>query len=394
MQMFATGLLAAMAVLFLLIGMLHSKAAWVGWAKAFTEAALVGACADWFAVTALFRRPFGLPIPHTAIIPRNKDRIGRGVGRFIAENFLAPEVLEERLERLDAAGILVELLKDPSRTRALARRIAPIAAELLSAFTEESAGAVIGHAARRGLDAVPAAPVAGRMLGALRKDGGTETLYNESLAFAAGWVESNEPLIRRKVEESTAKWMPGWVDRMLGDKVMAALFSTLKEARAPGHPWRAGWDGKLAEWAQKLEHDPELRAQGEALKARLLDSPEVHEEARGAWRALHARWSSRPAALARGLDELLAALGRRLANDEAARDALNRWIRGLVLKTTAPRAGEIARFVTEVVERWDAQTIVERIELQVGRDLQYIRINGTIVGGLVGVVVHAASLVI
>src|SRR5262249_2165804 len=157
---------------------------------------------------------------------------------------------------------------------------------------------------------------------------------------------------------------------------------TLDEVRAPDHPWRATWDEWVVKTAAELTADPKLRAQGEALKQRLLDSPRLKAEAQKLWGRLKARWTARPEALTRGLEQALTAVGRRLADDEAIRGELNRWVRTLTLRTVAPRAAEIAHFVTEVVERWDAQTVVERLELQVGRDLQYIRINGTVVGGL------------
>jgi uncharacterized membrane-anchored protein YjiN (DUF445 family) len=391
MQRIATLLLAAMALVFIAASATHSKAWWVGYIRAFSEAAVVGACADWFAVTALFRRPFGLPIPHTAIIPRNKDRIGRGMGRFIAENFLAAHVLEERLERIDAARWVVEHLDDPAKAGALAQRFAPMAGDLLAAFTDESLGELIGRGVRRAAESLPAAPIAGRVVLALREDGETEALYDKVTDLAASWVAANEEFIRHKVEENTARWIPGWVDRLLADRVMVALLSMLDDVRTPDHPWRGKWDEWVVKTAAELTADPKLHAQGEALKQRLLDSPRLNAEVHKLWGRLRERWAESPEDLAHGLDHILTAIGRRLAEDEAAREALNRWLRALALKAVAPRAPEIAHFVTEVVERWDARTVVERMELQVGRDLQYIRINGTVVGGLVGLLIHAVE---
>jgi uncharacterized membrane-anchored protein YjiN (DUF445 family) len=393
MQRLATLLLLAMAALFLAASAIHSNDWRLGYVRAFSEAAVVGACADWFAVTALFRHPLGLPIPHTAIVPRNKDRIARGMGRFIAENFLAEHVLAERLDRIDAARWVIEHLDDPRKVRLLARRIAPVAGDLAAVFADESMGELVGRAARKGAEALPAAPLAGRMLSALREDGEADMLYEKAVDLAGGWVRGNEAFIRRKVEENSSRWIPGWVDRMLADRVIAGVLATLEEARAPDHAWRAAWDAWVANTALELVADPKLRAQGETLKQRLLDSPRLKDEARRLWGTLRDRVTARPETLARGLEQALTAVGKRLEEDAEARDALNRWVRALVLKAVAPRAAEIAQFVTEVVERWDAATVVERLELQVGRDLQYIRINGTVVGGLVGVLVHALGTV-
>jgi uncharacterized membrane-anchored protein YjiN (DUF445 family) len=393
-QRVATLLLVAMALLLLATLLMPGKLVWVGFVRAFAEAAVVGACADWFAVTALFRHPFGLPIPHTAIVARNKDRIGRGMGRFIAENFLAESVLAERLEHIDPAAWISAHLGDAEAARGLARRIAPVATDLLSSLPNAAIGELIGTALRRGAEAVPASPTAGRILSALREEGEIAAFYDRGLSIAETWVVENEAMIRRKVEENTARWIPGWVDKLLGDKVMAGLLSTLGEARAPDHAWRGAWDVWFATFAEELASDEDLRAKGETLKTRLLDSPRLHDEARSLWRDLVARWAETPDAIAGGLESVLGAVGARLHEDADAREALNRWLRAMVLKAIAPRGPEIAAFVTQVVERWDADTVVERLELSVGRDLQYIRINGTIVGGLVGVVLHAVALVV
>ncbi len=393
-QRIATLLLVAMALLLLATFLDHGKSVWIGYVRAFAEAALVGGCADWFAVTALFRHPFGVPVPHTAIVPRNKDRIGRGIGRFIADNFLAEAVLAERLDHVDPAGWISEHLADGQAARGLAQRIAPVATQLLSSLPNEAIGALIGGALRRGAEAVPASITAGRILSALREEGEIAAFYDRGLNIAETWVAQNEDMIRRKVEENTARWIPGWVDKLLGDKVMAGLLSTLGEARAPDHAWRAAWDLWFGELAEELASDDELRSRGEALKTRLLDSPRLHDEARGLWRDLLARWAETPDAMAGGLESVLGAVGARLQEDAGAREALNRWLRALVLKAIAPRGPEIAAFVTQVVERWDSDTIVRRLELSVGPDLQYIRINGTLVGGLVGVALHALALAV
>jgi uncharacterized membrane-anchored protein YjiN (DUF445 family) len=394
MQRLATLLLAAMAGVFLLCSLSPSKAVWLGFVKAFAEAAVVGACADWFAVTALFRRPLGLPIPHTAIVPRNKERIGRGLGRFIADNFLAEAVLAERLARVDAAGWISAHLGDADSARGLARRLAPAAGDLLAALPRDQIGAWLGQIARRAAEAVPAAPAAGRVLAALREEGETSALYDRGLDLAETWVVEHEGEIRHRVEENTAKWIPGWVDKLLGDRVMAGLLSTLGEARAPEHPWRGSWDRWVADLALDLVGDSALRARGEALKTRLLDSPRLHAEAREIWTAQTTGWTEHPEGLEAALASTLAAVAERLAGDAETRETLNGWLRTLVLRAVAPRRAEIEGFIQDVVERWDTATVVERLELQVGRDLQYIRINGTLVGGLVGVAIHAAGMVI
>lgn len=396
MKRIATGLLALMFVLF--VAALSGQERWpaLAYVRAFAEAAMVGAIADWFAVVALFRRPFGLPIPHTAIIPRNKDRIGRSLGRFIANNFLAPGLVSARLDSLDAAGRLSRWLAEPATAERLARRIAGFAPALVDALDDDVARGFARATMTRALGSVQAAPLLARVLSVLIARGHHQDLFDRFLDSAAGFLLRNEETIRERVTDRSWKWLPRWVDRKLADKVMDGSLDTLAELRAPNHPWRGEFQAAALRLCERLAHDPELRAKGEAIKAEVLRHPLVQATLDSAWDEARARLRAELAdgdgnALVPAIERMIATLAARLEADEHLRTLLNRWLRRAVERMVVPQREEIGNFIAGVVERWDTATLVDKMELQVGRDLQYIRINGTIVGGLVGLAIHAIS---
>jgi uncharacterized membrane-anchored protein YjiN (DUF445 family) len=395
MKRLAGGLLALMFVLF--VAALLGQERWplLAYVRAFAEAAMVGAIADWFAVVALFRRPFGLPIPHTAIIPRNKDRIGRSLGRFIANNFLAPGLVSAKLDSLDAAGRLARWLAEPATAERIAKRAAGLAPALLDALDDEAARGFARATMTRALGSLQAAPLAARVLSVLITRGHHQELFDRFLDIAADFLLRNEEIIRERVTDRSWKWLPRWVDRKLADKVMDGSLDTLAELRDPGHPWRAEFQAASLRFCERLAHDPALRAKGEVLKAELLRHPLVQATLDSAWDETRARLRGELAgettALAPAIERMVAALAARLAGDDHLRAVLNRWLRRAVERMVVPQRAEIGDFIAGVVERWDTATLVDKLELQVGRDLQYIRINGTLVGGLVGLAIHALS---
>ncbi len=395
MRTIATMLLVLMSAIYL--GMRHAPATWA-WAPylgAFAEAGMVGACADWFAIVALFRRPLGLPIPHTAVVLENKRRIGAALGRFITNNFLAPRVAMARLSSVDAVGLAARWLEDERNARAIADgagRLVPYALDLVpkAAFDEW-----VGMVARRGVEAVPAAPLASRALSILWAQGAAQTLLDQGLDFVERTLERNKATIVTHVSQRSSRWIPKWIDDMIAAKVLNGLAGTLKEMREPDHPWREQANALIEKLIDDLAHDPEMRAQGEALKQEILASPVFAEQARELWEELEASLRDdlprHAEAIAAWAVASLGALGRWLEEDKARRARINRSLRLFVLRAVLPRRAEIGAYIAEVVDNWDAATLVSRLELQVGKDLQYIRINGTLVGGLVGLLIFTLS---
>ncbi|MBI5162590.1 MAG: DUF445 domain-containing protein [Magnetospirillum sp.] len=395
MRAFATGLLVAMLALYVATSLADDRWPWLAFVRAFAEAAMVGACADWFAVVALFRHPFGIPIPHTAIVPRNKERIGESLGSFICNNFLDPAVVSAKVSGLDIAGKAARWLATPANAAFVARRSAGLMPPMLEALEEEGVRAFVRGAARRGLDAVEAAPLAGRVLSVLVARGHHQHLFDHAIAMAEEFLFLHEEAIRGSVSARSYKWLPKWVDQRLSDRVIGGLLETLHELRAPEHPWRGAFQGAVEDFAARLGSDPELRARGEVLKAEVLDNPLAEQYLDSLWGEIKLRLKADLAAdngiVKAGVERALMALGRRLEEDPRMQDILNRWVMRAIDRYIVPHRDEIGGFIAGVVARWDTRTLVDKLELQVGKDLQYIRINGTLVGGLVGVVIYAVS---
>jgi uncharacterized membrane-anchored protein YjiN (DUF445 family) len=395
MRTIATLLLVLMAVIFLALRRAPPDWAWAPYLSAFAEAGMVGACADWFAVVALFRRPLGLPIPHTAVVPENKRRIGAAMGRFITNNFLSPRVAIARLSSVDFVGLAARWLEDEGNARAAAAaasRAIPYALDLLPK------GAIdewVAFAARRGIEAVPAAPLASRGLSILWAHGASQTLLDQGLDFVGATLERYKATIVRHVAQKSSRWIPKWVDDLIAAKVINGLTETLREMRDPDHPWREQANDLIEKLIDDLAHDPQMRAKGEALKQEILANPVFAEQAQALRdeleTALRDDLPRHAEAIVKWLVASAGALGHWLEEDPVRRARINRRLRLLALRTVLPRRAEIGAYIAAVVDNWDTATLVNRLELQVGKDLQYIRINGTLVGGLVGLLIFTLS---
>jgi uncharacterized membrane-anchored protein YjiN (DUF445 family) len=395
MRTIATMLLVLMAAIYLAMRRAPASWIWAPYLSAFAEAGMVGACADWFAVVALFRHPLGLPIPHTAVVPENKRRIGAAMGRFITNNFLSPRVAIARLASVDFVGLAARWLEDERNARSVAAAVGRAIPYALDVVPKAAIDEWVAFAARRGIEAVPAAPLASRGLSILWARGAGQTLLDQGLDFVETTLAQHKATIVKHVAQKTWRWVPQWVDDMIAAKVVNGLAGTLKEMRDPDHPWREQANALVEKLIDDLAHDPEMRAQGEALKQDVLANPVFAEQARALWEeletALRDDLPRRRDAIVQWLVASAGALGRWLEEDAPRRARINRRVRLLALRTVLPRRAEIGGYIAEVVDNWDSATLVNRLELQVGKDLQYIRINGTLVGGLVGLVIFALS---
>lgn len=399
MRLIATGLLVAMAALFLIARTLGPVHPAFGFLRAFAEAAMVGGLADWFAVTALFRHPLGLPIPHTAIIPRNKDRIGDTLAAFLRDNFLVPGVVARRMRRLDIASSAGRWLANPgSGDGRLRRGASRLAADVLSALDQKRLGGMVKSTIGQQLRSLDIAPLLGQALDAAMLKDRHVPLLNGIIRWAGRTLTANEPLIRAMVHEragSIMRWTG--LDETLANKIIDGLDQMLVDmADDPGHPLRAKAEEGLARLAFDLQHDDVMRARVEALKNEMIENAAMQrwldglwESARGALlRLAHDPEFGRSGKLAEALQQL----GTTLQEDVRLRATINRFVRRTAVGTAADYGDAIVRLVSDTVHGWDARTITNRLENAVGRDLQYIRINGTLVGGLVGVLIHSIDL--
>lgn len=393
----ATGLLLAMALVYVAsAGMAGLHPAW-GYVRAFAEAAMVGGLADWFAVTALFRRPLGLPIPHTAVIPNSKDRIAETLSQFIVTNFLAPELVARRLEGVDLAHGLARQLADAQTAERVADGLASAVPALLDTLDDRRVADFLQRIVEAQAREFRAAPLIGEALAILTEQGRHQALVDA--AIVEGWkaLSENEVAFRARVRERTGwLWRIAGVDVQAADSLIAAVRDTLEEiATTPNHPTRARITAALAGVARDLKTSPDLQARVEAAKTDLLSHPAVSAYLDDIWRQLKAGMRAaaerKDGGLRDGLARALADAGAALLRDAPAREALNVRLRALLAALAARHGEDVARLVADTIRSWDAATITEKLEGSVGRDLQYIRMNGTIVGGLVGLLIHALS---
>jgi uncharacterized membrane-anchored protein YjiN (DUF445 family) len=402
MRIVATGLLVAMAAIYLLARSqeVAGAPAW-GYVRAFAEAAMVGGLADWFAVTALFRHPLGLPVPHTAIIPRNKDRIGDTLAMFLRDNFLTPTVVARRMHPLDVAAAAGRFLAQPPAAEGRLREGASrLIASMVGSLDDERLGGMVKGAIATRLKALDLAPLLGQALRAAIAEDRHLPVLDGIIIWAGRTLEANETLIRDMVHKRAGAIMR-WtgLDERLANAIVDGLHKLLAEmADDPAHPLRAKAEEGLATLALDLQHDPETRARVARLRDEIVANPAVAAWIDGLWqqaRAALLRAVRDPqAAMAGRFGEALRQLGETLQQDERLRRAINQFARRAAVGTVAAYGDAIVRLVSDTVRGWDAQTVTGRLEAAVGRDLQYIRINGTVVGGLVGVAIHAANALI
>jgi uncharacterized membrane-anchored protein YjiN (DUF445 family) len=395
MKVVATGLLVVMAAVFFASRAFEQRYPALSYVKSFAEAAMVGGLADWFAVTALFRHPLGLPIPHTAIIPRNKDRIGEALANFLRENFLIPAVVARRMQRLDVAAAAGRFLQTPAgegtRIRAGASRLI---ADIFESLDDERLGGIVKGAISTRLRTMEVAPLLGHALASAINEDRHVPMLEAAIRWMARALDANEQLIREMVHKK-ANWVLklAGLDAKLADAIIDGLSKlTVEMSTDPAHPVRVKIEEALAQLANDLQTRPETRKRVEAIKEQLLDNKSVSLWIDALWqrgREAIIRAARNPdAVLAGKLGEILKSMGGTLEKDARIRGAINQFARRAVVGMAASYGGSIVKLVSETVRGWDAQTVTNRLEAAVGRDLQYIRINGTLVGGLVGLILH------
>ncbi len=403
MKLLALSLLALAAVIYLIMRWLEHRdgqdvAAWVGYVRAASEAGMVGALADWFAVTALFRRPLGLPIPHTALIPRKKDDIGEQLGGFIEENFMTPQVIEQRALSLDLPGRVSGWLADPANNGRIndeaSRTLALVSEMLRDEDIEQFIQAVITWAAE------PVwAPPAGRILEQLVDEDRLAPLITLLCDRAHDWALGSQGVIDRVIDKDGPSWAPKFVNNLVGDKIYRELTEFTYKVRAdPEHELRRAIREFVRQFADDLQHDDAMIARFEQLKEELLGRDEVTDAASTAWQAakgvIEQMLDDPNSTLRTSLSDAVIRLGVRIRDDQPLQDKMNLWVARSARHVAVNYSAEIISVITDTVRGWDAEETSRKIELQVGRDLQFIRINGTVVGSLAGLAIYTVSVLL
>ncbi|WP_448808315.1 DUF445 domain-containing protein [Agromyces bauzanensis] len=396
MKRVATSLLLVAAVVFAVSFALQEQVPWLRYVRAAAEGAMVGAIADWFAVTALFRYPLGIPIPHTAIIPRRKDEIGASLGAFVENEFLSDEVVLGKLRSMGIGRRLGAWLATPGHAERLTAEAAVAVRSILTLLGDDDVEDVIDKLARRHLFGPEWGPAIGRigarLVAADQQRAAIDTLLEKTQA----WLEAHPEAFGSMVSERLPSWLPSVVGQLIDDRVYREGLAFVRAVREdPRHPLREAIDRYLAELADDLQHDPATIARVEQLKADLLDSPRVREFAGEAWASiketLQASLDDPGSELRAGFRSGIVEVGTRLTTDDELAGKVDEWVTDAAAYLVRSYRHEIAGVITETVERWDPRETTEKLELQVGRDLQFIRINGTVVGALAGLAIYTVA---
>ena len=366
--------------------------------KAFAEAAVVGAVADWFAVVALFRYPLGLPIPHTAIIPNNKDRIGESLGHFVEENFLTPENVIQRLARVNIAEASATWLAVPANSDRAAGGICAMVPRLLTMIQDEDVSRFITRTLLGELEKLNLSRVAGEVLELVTSGEQYQALFDDALKGIERLITSNQALILNKFSEAS-KYTPEFIDQYIVDRFVAGIARLLQEVVAdPVHPLRIQFVDSTRKLIEKLKTSPEMYDRSVAIKRQIIDHLRTKPYYATLWNEIKTRIladvASDRSRLRETVSSLLNALGSGLAKDEVMQQKLNEWSLGALQTLMLAHRHQISLLITDVVKSWDAQDVSEKIELEIGKDLQFIRLNGTLVGGCVGVLLHLVGMLL
>jgi len=395
-QWLATSLLGAMLLLLGVSAVCQSRYPWLHWIRAFAEAGTVGPMADWYALTALFRPPLGLPIPHTAIIPSNKDRIGESLGDFIENNFLTPENIIARLRQHDAAQALAEWLAQRSNSLAVAEAVADFIPSLLDGLEDEDVRRFLDRALTPQLLNLNVSRIAGNVLLVLTENQRHQVLLDRALLALERWLVANGALIQAKFSEES-RYTPRVVDKYVVAKFVQGIVALLHEVTGnAAHELREQFDRATHALIDDLINSEEYRQKGRALLERLVRQVRTEDFYRSLWEDVRSRATvdlrRDSSVITRHVAGALATLGERLLDDPGVRHKLNAWWLEAVHKIALRFRHQVSVLITEVVKSWDADEVSRKVELQIGSDLQYIRINGTLVGGAVGLLLHAGVL--
>ncbi|WP_280693559.1 DUF445 family protein [Kitasatospora sp. GAS204B] len=398
MKIIATGLLAFATLVYALATWAGSAGwgSWTGYVSAAAEAGMVGALADWFAVTALFRRPFGLPIPHTAIIPTKKDAFGRSLGQFVGENFLSAQVVRSRLAALGIARRLGEWLAVPANAERVTSEAAAALRGVLAVLRDEDVQAVVGEAVTRRAAATQVAEPIGRLLGKVVADGGHHGVVDLVTVRAHDWLAQHHADVVTKVAIKSPGWTPKFIDHQVGERVYKELMRFVTAIRDdPHHPARGAIDTFLADFAVELQTDPATKERVERAKAELLARDEVQELIASSWSAVRAlvlaAAEDEQSELRRRIQVGVRSFGQKLATDERLQVKTDGWLQDAAQYVVETYRAEITSLISDTVAGWDADDASRKIEANVGRDLQFIRINGTVVGALAGLLIHTVA---
>ncbi len=395
----ALAMLVGAAVLFVICRIIDrgSDAAWIGYVEAASEAAMVGGLADWFAVTALFRRPLGLPIPHTAIIPTRKKEIGGSLGLFVQENFLQPDAIARRVAEMGPSVALQLWLDVDKNVELVGHQLLRGAAGIAAVLDADEVAVHLQHAVTEAIESIAFGPALATIGETVIAEGRGDQLLEAGFGAVIRTLELNRDSLRIGFAVRSPWWVPGSIDERVFDRLFTGIVDLLKEVRqTPGHELRSSLMAQADVLFSQLRTDPEMAQRVEALRDEALTHPNVNQFVRSAWDGFAQGLQVDPASSPwKGrVDMLVRRAAQSLRNDEALQRRVDGWVVQLVRTLATDHGHRAAEWIRVTVEQWDPQDTADRIELQIGRDLQFVRINGTVVGGLVGVAIYTVGQLI
>jgi uncharacterized membrane-anchored protein YjiN (DUF445 family) len=398
MKFRATLLLGGAGVVFVVARWLEPRYGfWMGALRATAEASLVGGLADWFAVTALFRHPMGIPIPHTAIVPRRKDRVGRTLGQFVQKNFMSRPVVEAKLRSLRVGERLAEWLSEPANARLIARQTLTAVSSGVQHLDDSAIEPMMEKTVADRVRAFKMAPVVGRLMQVLTEGDRHQDLLDDFIRGAARTVDQNREMIRERIEKESPWWLPEAVDDKIYRKVLGSIERTLAEIENdPDHPLRKRFDRSVREFMDRLDSSPEMHAKIEHWKEELLATDTMKRFSSSIWtdsKAAIVRYADRPESIREGsaVERGITTFAAHVKSDPELLEKLNESIIDVAMYLVERYQDDVAEFIALTVASWDPEHTSKRVELAIGRDLQFIRINGTLVGGLAGLLLYFAS---
>ena len=396
MKAIATGALVLMAVIFVIAFLLQDRYPWLGYVRAMAEAGMVGALADWFAVTALFRRPLGLPIPHTAIIPTRKDAIGSALSEFVATNFLSEDVVREKLAGFSIANRVGEYLARPESAQRVTAELASAVRGISNVLSDDQVADLLESMARRKIAETKIGPPLGRIAAEVFARGDHHPFVDMVSERCYEWIRDNYTAVSRVVSQRAPSWSPRFLDDIVADRIYNEVLNFARAVKDdPQHQLRLSLDTFLSEFAQDLQHDPATIDRAEAIKDQVVGNAEVRSLAASAWQSIKdslLKAAEDPdSPLRRSVTQGLLGFGRRLQEDPGLAGKVDGWIADVAGYLARNHARSITGIIDETIARWDGEATSRKIELQVGRDLQFIRINGTVVGALAGLAIYTLA---
>jgi uncharacterized membrane-anchored protein YjiN (DUF445 family) len=400
MKFLATSLLAGAFLIYVIALIFEERYLWVGFVRATAEASMVGAIADWFAVTALFRHPLGLKIPHTAIIPRRKREIGEKLARFVRQNFLTEEVITDKLHSMEATKKVAEWLSQPENSALIADQLAAGAAAVTEVMKDEDIQILIEKQLVVQIRSTQFAPLLGNVLALLTAGNRQQELLMELVKFGSGFLRENKPIILEKINEELPWWASVWgIDRRIYQTITNSVDTTLEEVKAdPKHPLYGNFQTAVSRLIEELQTSAELHEREKALKEELLQQPVVRDFSASLWAdiktTLIEHSSTSDSAIRRSIQQMLMKFGETIQSDPILYQKIDYWLHELIIYLTKTYGHELESLISNTISKWDPDMITDKIETEVGRDLQFIRINGTLIGGLAGLLIYTISFLV